>query len=199
VLAEVETREGGASVAAASGTGERLQMCNPPFVHSVRRALRFLAACTRAWRVYLRAERAPAASQVAVGESDAAGGARYAAAACGDGSVALLALEPPPSPKARASWALTRAAGGHTACAAHACFPAFAAGAPLLLSAGNDGRALLWDWGAYVAGDAAAPRVLATAAHGAKINWATSGAAPSARLYLADTSPTLTAYDVRLG
>ena len=119
--------------------------------------------------------------------------------ACGDGSVALLLLDAPSAPRARTAWALGRAAGGHRACVAHAAFPAFGAGAPLLLSAGNDGRALLWDWGAYVAGDAAAPRVAAEAAHGAKVNWAATGAAPAARLFLADTSRQLAVYDVRLG
>ena len=139
--------------------------------------------------------------QVCVGEKDAAGAARYAGVACGDGSVALLLLDAPRSPRERTVWALTRAAGGHTACASHASFPAFARGAPLLLSAANDGRALLWEWGAYVAGDASAPRVAAQAAHGAKVNWAATsgGAAPAARVYVADTSATLTAYDVRLG
>jgi hypothetical protein len=49
------------------------------------------------------------------------------------------------------------------------------------------------------AGDAAAPRVAAEAAHGAKVNWAATAAAPGPRLFLADTSRQLAVYDVRLG
>jgi hypothetical protein len=158
-----------------------------------------------------RAIRAHTRAQVCVGERDAAGASRYAAVACGDGSVALLLLDAPspPAKQARTSWALGRGAGGHTACASHVAFPSFAAGPPLLLSAANDGRALLWRWGAYAAGEAAAPEVVAAAAHGAKVNWAATsgggaggdagGDAAPARVLIADTSPTLTAYDVRAG
>jgi hypothetical protein len=146
---------------------------------------------------------------VCVGARDAAGASRFAGVACGDGSVALLLLDAASPKGARNAWALSRGAGGHTACASHVTFPSFAAGAPLLLSAANDGRALLWRWGAYVAGDAAAPEVAAAVAHGAKVNWAATsggggggdagGDAAPARILLADTSPTLTAYDVRVG
>jgi hypothetical protein len=200
VLAEVEARESGA--AADSSGGEQLQMCNPPFAHSVSASLAHCIAIQSCvgmpWDVVLKMAFVPMA-QVATGEKDAAGGARLAAVACGDGSVALLLLDAPATPRARTAWSLSRGAGGHSACASHAAFPAFAAGAPLLLSAGNDGRALLWDWGAYVAGTQAAPRVAAEAQHGAKVNWTASGAAPAPRLYLADTSRHLAVYDVRLG
>ena len=141
----------------------------------------------------------PLTAQVAVGDKGAANAARLGAAACGDGSIVLLALDAPAAGKAAASWALSRAAGGHTASASHVAFPAFADGAPLLLSAGNDGAALLWDWGAYVAGDAPAPTVAARTLHGTKVNWAASAAAPTPRLFIADTSHQLAVYDVRLG
>lgn len=151
----------------------------------------------------------PLAHSVSVGEKDAAGAARFAAVACGDGSVVMIELEEGKRGSAAASarkgpspgaWALTGSAGGHVGCAAVAVrFPAFSAGAPLLLSAGNDGRALLWDWGRHVAGEEAAATVAASVAHGAKVNWLATGVSESGggRVYLADVSPTLTEYAVR--
>ena len=54
-------------------------------------------------------------------------------------------------------------------------FPRFAVGRPLLVSGGNDGRVLLWDYGAAVRaardgaeGGACAPRVVVEVAHGRK-------------------------------
>ena len=155
------------------GNPNRLQVVNPPMAHSV-----------------------------AVGQMDAANAARYAAVACGDGSVALLLLDDAPAGKKgpASCWSLGREAGGHTSCAAHVSFPAFSRGQPLVLSAGNDGRALLWDWGAYVAGNTAQPTVVAQAKHGAKLNWVATATEPSpARVYLADVSPTLAVYELRTG
>lgn len=151
----------------------------------------------------------PLAHSVSVGEKDAAGAARFAAVACGDGSIVMLELEEGKKGSAAAAarkgpspgaWALTGAAGGHTGCAAVAVrFPAFSGGAPLLLSAGNDGRALLWDWGKHVAGEDAAATVTASVTHGAKVNWLATGVSESGagRVYLADTSPVLAEYAVR--
>ena len=134
--------------------------------------------------------------------------------ACGDGSVAMLALDEKaglPAPH-RAAWALTAAAGGHAGSACVAVrFPAFAGAAPLLLSGGIDGRLLLWHWGEYVSGAMPAPMMAAQATHGAKVNWlATAGGVGDGdeggggssgggggRVYVADTSHRLAEYAVR--
>ena len=87
--------------------------------------------------------------------------------------------------------------GGHRAGVAHCCFPGYAPGRSLLQSGGNDGRLLLWDWGAAVAGTGP-PTVLAAAAHGAKVNWAAAGGAEGTPwAYVADVSPRLAVYAVR--
>lgn len=137
----------------------------------------------------------PLAHCVASGAKDASGGARLAAVACGDGHCLLLALDAPK--EAAQAWALGRAEGGHRAGVAHCCFPRYAAGRSLLQSGGNDGRLLLWDWAAAVAGTGP-PVVLAAAAHGAKVNWAAAGAAEGPPwAYVADVSPRLAVYAVR--
>jgi len=131
------------------------------------------------------------------------GASRLAAVACGDGSVALLALDEKGGGGgggAASAWALTAAAGGHSGSACVAVrFPAFAAGAPLLVSGGIDGRVLLWDWGEYVGGGLPAPILAASAANGGKINWLATGAAEGGggRVYAADTSRLLAEYAVR--
>lgn len=89
------------------------------------------------------------------------------------------------SAHAQGRGSLTAAPPARAAGVSHACFPSFSGGRPLLLSGGNDGRVLLWDWagvsGALAgraegrapsgeAGGAAAPtaRVVAEVGHGRK-------------------------------
>jgi hypothetical protein len=138
---------------------------------------------------------------------------RYAAVACGDGSVLMLLLDPRRSggtaPPGRVSatkgggsctsqaWVLGREAGGHTYSASFVCFPSFRSDAGQLVSCGNDGRILVWDYGAYVAGEAAQPQVVAHAQQKRKINWAATAAEPCARVYVAETSAKLACYELR--
>lgn len=137
---------------------------------------------------------------------------RFAAIACGDGSVLMLLLDPKrqggAAPPGRASaakggggttqaWVLGREAGGHTYSASFVCFPAFRDDASQLVSCGNDGRILLWEYGPYVAGEAAQPQVVAAAQQARKINWAATAAEPSVRVYVADTSSKLACYELR--
>jgi hypothetical protein len=115
----------GAGVAGDDASEGRL--FNPPFVH----ALAVMPAGTPR----------PAAG--------------LAAAACGDGAVLLIDAESAPAGTAGTApsplLALGLAQGGHTAAAAAAAF----VGPRLLATGGDDGRVLLWDWGAALAaGDA---------------------------------------------
>lgn len=145
--------------------------------------------------------------QVAVGRDSH--NDRYAAVASGDGSVLMLLLDmrhatagaastSGGAPKrSHATWVLGRDAGGHTYSASHVCFPAFEHGAAHVLSCGNDGRILLWDYGDYVEGTARKPTVRAHAQQARKINWAAAAQQSAARMYIADTSPHLACYELR--
>ena len=153
----------------------------------------------------------PYPTQVAVGSQ--AHEERYATVACGDGSILMLLLDPRRSSgtalpgrvsatkgggsSTTQAWVLGREAGGHTYSASFVCFPAFRGDASQLVSCGNDGRILLWEYGAYVTGEAELPQVVAHATQARKINWAATVVEPSARVYVADTSPMLACYELR--
>lgn len=171
-------------------------MMNPPFVH-----------CVATWAC----ARAPTHAHTR----------RLAAAACGDGTVALVDLD---APKSDASGAkkkkkkntsnsrpgeLTRVdalgglpavflgrgarGGAHASAASHVAFPGWGDG-DVVVSGGNDRAIKAWRWNDV---ERAPP---STARHGAKVNWIahaeTREACPGGgHVFVADTSETVAVYD----
>ena len=173
------------------------RMMNPPFVH-----------CVATWAC----ARAPTHAHTR----------RLAAAACGDGTVALVDLD---APKSDASGAkkkkkkntsknsrpgeLTRVdalgglpavflgrgarGGAHASAASHVAFPGWGDG-DVVVSGGNDRAIKAWRWNDV---ERAPP---STARHGAKVNWIahaeTREACPGGgHVFVADTSETVAVYD----
>ena len=173
------------------------RMMNPPFVH-----------CVATWAC----ARAPTHAHTR----------RLAAAALGDGTVALVDLD---APKSDASGAkkkkkkntsnsrpgeLTRVDGGlgglpavflgrgarggaHASAASHVAFPGWGDG-DVVVSGGNDRAIKAWRWN-----DVERPKP-STARHGAKVNWIahaeTREACPGGgHVFVADTSETVAVYD----
>lgn len=197
-LSDVAAREAAAAAAAAAaggGGGGKAALApshacsvNPPLCHSV-------ALCSR----------------------NGNGGERLAAVGCGDGSVLLINLDAKRGDVG--AWALRcDATGGepvHRRGCGHVSFPRFslpassssegdaAAAYPPLLSAGNDGSVVLWDWGAHVAGAARCARVAARGKCGGAVNWAASsggggtGGEGPPKVYVATTSNRLHVFAVR--
>lgn len=171
--------------AAGAGGGDGSgRLFNPPFVHAVA--------------VMPHGTPRPAAG--------------LAAAACGDGAVLLIDAESTPARGADPAPVVTlgRDQGGHTAPAAAVAFVGGGGGAPvprLLATGGDDGRVLLWDWGAALAaGDVAtlppawrgiaaavpagAPVRVADAGHGRKVQALASG--PGGQLAVCDVTEQVT-------
>ena len=173
------------------------RMMNPPFVH-----------CVATWAC----ARAPTHAHTR----------RLAAAACGDGTVALVDLDAPKSDasgakkkkkkntsNSRPGGAPTRVdalgglpavflgrgarGGAHASAASHVAFPGWGDG-DVVVSGGNDRAIKAWRWNDV---ERAPP---STARHGAKVNWIahaeTREACPGGgHVFVADTSETVAVYD----
>lgn len=173
------------------------RMMNPPFVH-----------CVATWAC----ARAPTHAHTR----------RLAAAACGDGTVALVDLDAPKSDasgakkkkkkntsNSRPGGAPTRVdalgglpavflgrgarGGAHASAASHVAFPGWGDG-DVVVSGGNDRAIKAWRW------NDVERRAPSTARHGAKVNWIahaeTREACPGGgHVFVADTSETVAVYD----
>lgn len=170
-------------------------MMNPPFVH-----------CVATWAC----ARAPTHAHTR----------RLAAAACGDGTVALVDLDAPKSDASgakkkkkkkkntseRPGGARVDALGGlpavflgrgarggaHASAASHVAFPGWGDG-DVVVSGGNDRAIKAWRWNDV-------ERRASTARHGEKVNWIahaeTREACPGGgHVFVADTSETVAVYD----
>ena len=130
-------------------------------------------------------------------------GANLLAAACGDGSLAILQQQGP------SLVLVARIPEAHSGPVAQAIFPWPADNHRLLASVGNDQMIVLWDLGTMLCpddsitaslerlslADPEQPRTLLAWSHTGKPNWMVSGAAQT--LMVADTSKDITVYSVR--
>ena len=124
--------------------------------------------------------------------------ANHVAAARGDASVAVYDLAKVAKTKEKRALVLKSLRKGHTTSVGHLCFTKFS-GDRQILSGGNDGNLVMWNWLEGSIGDPSKPALIPwSLKHGKKINWTATTGSASENVLVADTSSALSVYSCLL-